>query len=204
MSWTEPLKAALRSLWADGLSASQIAGELGHNITRNAVIGQVHRMGLSGRKRSPSECASKGAAERHTPGRIKRRAADIARTAVQPTPAAKVGGDHGGSLQQKIAARVAHADEEMEVGAAVDLPPDESPFAVTFQAMRPDQHCRWPLGDPSNFATFRFCGAKPLASCPYCSRHQTVAGAGFGRPVAPSRRGQPTAPFAANPIDPFN
>ena len=43
----------LKKLWADGLSASQIAAELG-GITRNAVIGKVHRLGLSGRAKSPS------------------------------------------------------------------------------------------------------------------------------------------------------
>src|SRR5262249_31137927 len=46
----------LKKLWADGLSASQIAAELG-GITRNAVIGKVHRLGLSGRAKSPSSSA---------------------------------------------------------------------------------------------------------------------------------------------------
>ena len=48
MSWTDERVELLKKLWADGLSASQIAGELG-GITRNAVIGKVHRLGLSGR-----------------------------------------------------------------------------------------------------------------------------------------------------------
>src|ERR1700726_4879491 len=53
MSWTEERVETLKKLWADGLSASQIATELG-GITRNAVIGKVHRLGLSGRAKSPS------------------------------------------------------------------------------------------------------------------------------------------------------
>src|SRR5471030_861431 len=53
MSWTDERVALLTKLWADGLSASQIAAELG-GITRNAVIGKVHRLGLSGRAKSPS------------------------------------------------------------------------------------------------------------------------------------------------------
>ncbi|MGZ3259711.1 MAG: GcrA family cell cycle regulator, partial [Croceibacterium sp.] len=53
MSWTDERVALLSKLWADGLSASQIAAELG-GITRNAVIGKVHRLGLSGRAKSPS------------------------------------------------------------------------------------------------------------------------------------------------------
>src|SRR4026209_1674872 len=53
MSWTDERVELLKKLWADGLSASQIAAELG-GITRNAVIGKVHRLGLSGRAKSPS------------------------------------------------------------------------------------------------------------------------------------------------------
>jgi GcrA cell cycle regulator len=53
MSWTDERVETLKKLWTDGLSASQIAAELG-GITRNAVIGKVHRLGLSGRAKSPS------------------------------------------------------------------------------------------------------------------------------------------------------
>ena len=53
MSWTDERVELLKKLWAEGLSASQIAGELG-GITRNAVIGKVHRLGLSGRAKSAS------------------------------------------------------------------------------------------------------------------------------------------------------
>ena len=56
MTWTDERVELLKKLWADGLSASQIAGELG-GITRNAVIGKVHRLGLSGRAKSPSSSA---------------------------------------------------------------------------------------------------------------------------------------------------
>src|SRR5436853_2536078 len=56
MSWTDERVELLKKLWSDGLSASQIAGELG-GITRNAVIGKVHRLGLSGRAKSPSSSA---------------------------------------------------------------------------------------------------------------------------------------------------
>ena len=44
--WTEERVELLRKLWAEGLSASQIAGRLGE-VTRNAVIGKVHRLGLA-------------------------------------------------------------------------------------------------------------------------------------------------------------
>src|SRR5580658_3319358 len=54
MSWTEERVEMLRKLWLEGHSASQIAAEIGNGITRNAVIGKVHRLGLSGRVKAPS------------------------------------------------------------------------------------------------------------------------------------------------------
>ena len=54
MGWTEDRVEVLKKLWLDGFSASQIAKQLGGGLTRNAVIGKVHRLGLSGRA-SPSQ-----------------------------------------------------------------------------------------------------------------------------------------------------
>ena len=55
MGWTDERVETLKRLWLDGLSASQIAKQLG-GVTRNAVIGKVHRLGLSGRA-TPSKPA---------------------------------------------------------------------------------------------------------------------------------------------------
>jgi GcrA cell cycle regulator len=55
MGWTDERVELLKKLWLDGLSASQIAKQLG-GVTRNAVIGKVHRLGLSGRA-APSQPA---------------------------------------------------------------------------------------------------------------------------------------------------
>jgi GcrA cell cycle regulator len=55
MGWTDERVELLKKLWQDGLSASQIAKQLG-GVTRNAVIGKVHRLGLSGRA-APSKPA---------------------------------------------------------------------------------------------------------------------------------------------------
>lgn len=49
MSWTDERISTLRTLWADGLTASQIAAKLGEGVTRNAVIGKAHRLGLASR-----------------------------------------------------------------------------------------------------------------------------------------------------------
>src|SRR5258708_561821 len=54
MSWTDERVETLKKLWTDGLSASQIAAELG-GITRNAVIGKVHRLGMSASATPPGQ-----------------------------------------------------------------------------------------------------------------------------------------------------
>ena len=51
MSWTYERVEKLKQLWEEGLTASRIAAELGE-VTRNAVIGKAHRLGLSGRMAS--------------------------------------------------------------------------------------------------------------------------------------------------------
>src|SRR5579883_2198573 len=56
LTWSDERVEQLKKLWESGLSASQIAAELG-NVTRNAVIGKVHRLGLSGRAKSPAAAA---------------------------------------------------------------------------------------------------------------------------------------------------
>src|SRR4051812_35410214 len=48
MGWTDERVEQLKQLWTEGLSASQIARVLG-SVTRNGVIGKVHRLGLAGR-----------------------------------------------------------------------------------------------------------------------------------------------------------
>src|SRR5258705_3982509 len=67
LTWTDDRVEQLKKLWEGGLSASQIAAELG-NVTRNAVIGKVHRLGLSGPAKSPAPAAPrqrKARPERH-------------------------------------------------------------------------------------------------------------------------------------------
>src|SRR5205823_4171976 len=90
MTWTDERVEHLKKLWADGLSASQIAAELG-GITRNAVIGKVHRLGLSGRAKSPSSAAPRPRkARRHShmlrvsPPSIRGNAANAARSGADP------------------------------------------------------------------------------------------------------------------------
>src|SRR3569833_2259548 len=59
MDWNDETIAELRRMWSDGMSASQVARQLGGGLTRNAVIGKVHRLGLAGRE-APSRPRSLG------------------------------------------------------------------------------------------------------------------------------------------------
>lgn len=85
-TWTDDRVDTLTRLWRDGLSASQIARDLG-GVTRNAVIGKVHRLGLSGRATPHVP----GARHSEPRGERRYRRPQIAAQAVRPagvTPAA--------------------------------------------------------------------------------------------------------------------
>ncbi|MGC1301559.1 MAG: GcrA family cell cycle regulator [Caulobacteraceae bacterium] len=87
MGWTEDRVETLRKLWLDGFSASQIAKQLGGGLTRNAVIGKVHRLGLSGRAapsqpQRPAFKATRPARPAPAPTPVVRRAEPVA----QPEP----------------------------------------------------------------------------------------------------------------------
>ena len=84
MSWTDERIELLRKLWSEGLSASQIATRIGGGITRNAVIGKVHRLGLEGRMRTGS-----GAPQPDADGGIGLRRADASVVPVEPAPVAE-------------------------------------------------------------------------------------------------------------------
>jgi GcrA cell cycle regulator len=151
MTWTDERVELLKKLWADGLSASQIAAELG-GITRNAVIGKVHRLGLSGRAKSPSSASPRPRKARQT------HMMRVSRPAMRGNTA------------------LAHA-----YAYDVDADPDPQPLENiipmgqrrTLLELNEDT-CRWPIGDPST-PDFFFCGGQPVAGIPYCGFHSRVA-----------------------------
>lgn len=92
MSWTDERVELLKKMWNEGHSASQIAKELG-GVTRNAVIGKVHRLGLSNRNGPEAEAAPDPApAPKAAPQRTETPVVDLAqvkaaRDANRPKPA---------------------------------------------------------------------------------------------------------------------
>src|SRR4051812_20746161 len=90
MSWTDERIELLKKLWADGLSASQIAAELGQ-VTRNAVIGKVHRLGLAGRAKVSTSSVARPARKAPAPAhRMAGAGAVMARPTMRGNTALKV------------------------------------------------------------------------------------------------------------------
>jgi GcrA cell cycle regulator len=144
MGWTDERVETLKKLWLDGLSASQIAKQLG-GVTRNAVIGKVHRLGLSGRA-TPSQ-----------PQRTVFKAPRAPRPAVSVAPAPR------------------RAIEPSSIPAAQAIQPyiSEEPGTATVLTLGAHM-CKWPIGDPSSDG-FTFCGRRSEREGPYCTEHARVA-----------------------------
>jgi len=149
MAWTEDRVEVLKKLWAEGHSASQIAKELG-GVTRNAVIGKVHRLGLSGRA---------------TPSRPVKRPPRLAR----PKPQVLPDGTVKAPKPTRAPGMAPSLREEIE---QLEPLPLENGDAATVLTLR-DSMCKWPIGDPAD-PKFAFCGRK-ACSGPYCAEHAKVA-----------------------------
>jgi GcrA cell cycle regulator len=155
MSWTDERVEYLKKRWIDGLSASQIAAELGQGVTRNAVIGKVHRLGLSGREKSSNSAHS-----------ARPRAKQPARLAAPRNPPPLMS---RGNAALAAAPR-AYAPPAPRPVEEVVIPMSER---VTLLELK-EAMCRWPLGDPTS-AEFRFCGTKTPDAGTYCTYHARIA-----------------------------
>lgn len=175
-SWTDERVDLLRRLWEDGLSASQIASQIG-GISRNAVIGKVHRLGLAGRVKAAASGNGRG-----------RKASS------EPEVEAAVGnGIHEGPVLPEPPAIISHRPAPDFPEPAAPALVDGSPLAVservTIMDLR-ESMCRWPIGDPTS-QDFRFCGARSITGLPYCTHHAQVA----YQPAAERKRDRRVAGF---------
>ncbi|MFO8126664.1 GcrA family cell cycle regulator [Roseovarius sp.] len=184
MSWTDERVETLKKMWGEGQSASQIAKELG-GVTRNAVIGKVHRLGLSNRAGSGATAAK--AAPKEKP-------AAPAKPAAKPAP------------KPKAAPASTPPKEEQEldengfpisaarraiIPAGQPLPPQPSANEISPEALAKvseiektakrlslmeltEKTCKWPVGDPAT-DEFWFCGLSVQQGKPYCEAHVGVA-----------------------------
>lgn len=139
----------LRELWSKGLSASQIAVQLG-GVSRNAVIGKAHRLGLESR---PSPIRGGGGGSRSRRNRAISRALEAR------------------------ALRGTMADEEIGGEPVVPEPGQkliDRPLAPPARPISDVKDCLWPIGDPGDDA-FGFCGEDTSPGRPYCDAHCAMA-----------------------------
>jgi GcrA cell cycle regulator len=162
MGWNDERVELLKKLWSEGLSASQIAGRLG-SVTRNAVIGKVHRLGLSGRA-TTSRMKSHRPRARVAQQQPKRLAKP--RFPSQGNPTVR------GHYQLDAEPFVPTVEE-------LDIPLNERRTIATLT----ECSCRWPIGDPQ-LADFHFCNRDKVPGLPYCEFHARRA----FQPPQPRRR----------------
>ena len=161
MNWTDERVELLRKLWSEGLSASQIAAQLG-SVTRNAVIGKVHRLKLSSRGRTTAAAPRQKKASHGATGS----------KSLEPL------GD-GHALRHHLDRRDRAADAvRCRAGRSLPLRPVENvvvPISRRLQLVQlSERTCKWPNGDPLT-EEFSFCGNDAAETGPYCSYHARIA-----------------------------
>ena len=173
LSWTDERVELLKKLWTEGLSASQIAGRLGAGVTRNAVIGKVHRLNLSGRVQQQR-------AQQPRQPRKQR----------EPSLAPRAGGTGGGAsvMGGSLPSLPTAGTSALKPMMRADLHirpasvPEPQPLRLVDQQKDgrvtilhlSDKTCKWPIGDPGS-EEFCFCGHGPRDGSPYCEYHARLA-----------------------------
>ncbi|WP_119304984.1 GcrA family cell cycle regulator [Dongia deserti] len=149
-TWPEWRLEALRRLWGQGVSAKQIASALGGGLTRNAVVGKAHRMGLAGR---PSPIIRDGRPRRP-----------------RKPQSAKAGRKQVDDARQ----RAEQAKAPTPIPPVIQLAPPPAPPPLREPRIS-SRTCAWPIGDPRE-PGFHFCGATPVREGrSYCDEHHAKA-----------------------------
>ena len=216
MAWTDQRIEQLRTLWEKGLTASQIADELG-GVSRNAVIGKAHRLGLKSRpspvkasetekKAAPKKVVAKPAAAPVKP----RVATPIAAPRSEAAPATAAPAAPTGTQQSSMPRivsigpggfmRQGPGDQQAPIPPAPPrrlVPAKPSPEIADKTSLLDlnDRVCRWPMGHPGE-ADFHFCGEAVNPGFPYCVEHcgrayQAQLPRGVRRPPPPMPFGGP-------------
>ena len=185
MAWSDERVAILKKMWLEGSSASEIAKELG-NITRNAVIGKVHRLGMSNRdtnnlKSGSSTSNAKKSARRGRPPKVNKEEKKKGRPHKLKDP-----GDFPETLDVKEKSTTSSAKEmrldENKTKLASDLSEEtlQNILKVEMKSKKislmelTERTCKWPIGDPAT-DTFWFCGHESEPGKPYCKTHISIA-----------------------------
>lgn len=221
MSWTDQRIDQLKALWEKGLTASQIAEELG-GVSRNAVIGKAHRLGLKSRpspvkandtdkKAAPKKPAAAAPVKAAAPAApVRARAAAPVAEPVAPAPAdddaAEAPAQRASSMPRIVSIgpggfmRQGPGDQQAPIPPAPPrrlVPAKPSPEMADKTSLLDlnERICRWPLGHPGE-ADFHFCGEAVNPGFPYCVEHcgrayQAQLPRGVRRPPPPMPFGGP-------------
>ncbi|MDW9416877.1 GcrA family cell cycle regulator [Sinorhizobium meliloti] len=162
MNWTDERVEKLKKLWSEGLSASQIAAQLG-GVSRNAVIGKVHRLSLPGRAKAGGSTAAAARPKRATSAP---RAPNYAARSVTRTVTRTAGAT---ALKEELAVDLA-IDQELQIDRNIVLPMSRRLELTELT----ERTCKWPIGDPLK-EEFHFCGNDSPEASPYCTFHARLA-----------------------------
>ncbi len=194
MSWTDERIDRLTQMWGEGMSASQIATQLG-GVTRNAVIGKVHRLKLDNRLKSVTAVGDgivamppAGTAE---PATAAVPPAMAAPAAAEERPAPRLVASTPAPRPVPVAPTLGATALKFEPAPEPEFEPDFAESDTTVVPMSrnltlvqlSDRTCKWPLGDPLS-SEFRFCGNHSGDASPYCTHHARIA----FQPVSERRR----------------
>lgn len=181
MSWTDERIELLTKLWAEGKSASDIAKELG-DVTRNAVIGKVHRLGLKGRVNPKETPAPAPSAEPKPKAKPKVADKKVAKPEPEITkaPIAEPEIEEDDLDDQDTPPVVPAANDEIPLEAREKATQVENESKRLNLMQLTERVCKWPIGDPAT-EEFWFCGHPSQPGKPYCEAHVELA---FQAPMA--------------------
>lgn len=175
MSWTDERINTLKKMWGAGKSASEIAEKLG-GVTRNAVIGKAHRLGLSGRpspikKVAPKKAASPASAPAKKP--VAPKAAPAPKKAPARTKAPSAAPAKMAPAMRTPANMPGKPPEIVQLAALANASSQPDGKIISILELS-ERTCRWPVGDPKD-TVFGYCGASVYAPHPYCAEHVAIA-----------------------------
>ena len=194
MSWTPDRVESLKKMWSKGQSASQIASNLG-GVTRNAVIGKIHRLGLSNRgNQTQKDNSSTPINERAAIRKVKKKSV---RDKVESNNSATETDDNNKSLGVKAKSKEMLKSYSQNMSKPIiftanqPLPPQPSTSEISEETLKnvkslekkskklslmelTERTCKWPIGDPAT-EKFWFCGHAAEPGKPYCETHIEIA-----------------------------
>ena len=164
MAWTDEMVEQLKQMWQEGLTTGEIGKRL--NVSKNSIVGKVHRLGLSGR-----------------PSPIKKKDEEAEKKPQSPAKATapKTGKAPAPKEEKKVAPTVVARETSTEVlkkaapeRTGTDCATPRNTSGLTMLTDLDNHTCRWPIGDPKD-DNFHFCGKKIKIGQTYCEEHAAVA-----------------------------